>query len=150
MSRPVSGTYDIHANEVTTNIFGSMHYYAHSVEMFKSLRKINSYAQSVNDMLQKFDTPNDLKWIQRMVKKARTTSDKERVRARSWAINNIIEHWFQGQNLAGRDFKSKKFIAQIPKSGLSLMQWLVLPMPLKVKFRWGRRFGINDYLTLKT
>jgi hypothetical protein len=112
LSRPVSGTYDINSNEVSTNIFGSMHDYAHSVEMFKSLRKINSYAQSVNDMLQESATDKEVRWVKRAMRGLTLFSGKAPVRARAWAVGNIIDHWFQGQELSGRHFFAKKLITQ--------------------------------------
>jgi len=112
LTRPVTGTYDLHSDEVSTNIFGTMHDYAYSVELFKSLRKINSYSQGLKNMLDEFSMPAEIRHLKRNSKDLQTATSDEKVSNRARAISNIIDQYFAGAEIAGKNFKGKKLIAQ--------------------------------------
>ena len=116
LTRPVSGTYDLEFNEVSTNLFGSMHDYLYSVELYKKLRQINAYSNSLKDMVNHNAIPSKMRRWLKISKGVITLDANEKKSKRAWVLNNIIEQYFQGVELGGSDFMGKKTIAQIMNS----------------------------------
>ena len=114
LTRPVSGTYDLHINDVSTNIFAGMFSYKYSVEYYKALRKINSYSSGLREMVN--SNAREKGFLEKLGHKSRQVlfwSSGRQDSNRAWAINNIIEEYFEGVKISGKDFTGKKTIAEI-------------------------------------
>lgn len=125
MTRPISGTYDLHENEVSTNIFGTMHDYLYSAEYFKSLSKINSFSQSLKDMVNYHAKDRNARKLANIAKGVLTLESNDKKSKRAWAINNMMEQYFEGVEIGGADFHGKKTMAQVMNhvSGANSKKW---------------------------
>ena len=104
-TRPISGTYTLDINDVSTNIIDKMMDYAYSVEQFKTLRKVNSFAQSFENALINAYTQAQPTMIEKMIKDYELLNPGGREEAlkdrRIQAIKGIIDKQFRGKNLTG-------------------------------------------------
>ena len=100
VSRPVTGTYDLPLNEVSTDIIETAQRYSHSLEEFKVYSEMNAFAQSLqfvtsewtDDVKQK-ETKNRMKFV--------NASLPDRAGSqRAQAISNIVDEHFKGHKLA--------------------------------------------------
>ena len=105
LTRPISGTYTLDINDVSTNIIDKMMDYAYSVEEFKTLRKVNSFAQSFEEVLINAYSNATPTMIEKMVKDYELLNPGGREEAlkdrRIQAIKGVVDKYFRGKNLTG-------------------------------------------------
>ena len=105
LTRPISGNFTLDINDVSTNIIDKMMDYAYSVEEFKTIRQINSFAQSFENAVVNQFVNAEATVVDKMVKdyellSAGTKEDAARD-LRIKTIRAIIDKNFKGINLTG-------------------------------------------------
>jgi hypothetical protein len=105
LTRPISGNYALDINDVSTNIIDKMMDYSYSVEQFKTLRQVNSFAQSFENALITQFTNASATEVEKMIKDYELLNPGGREEAlkdeRIKAIKNILDKNFRGKNLTG-------------------------------------------------
>ena len=105
LTRPISGNYALDINDVSTNIIDKMMDYSYSVEQFKTLRKVNSFAQSFENALINQFTNASASEVEKMIKDYELLNPGGKEAAmrdeRIKAIKSILDKNFRGKNLTG-------------------------------------------------
>ena len=105
LTRPISGNYSLDINDVSTNIIDKMMDYAYSVEQYKTLRKVNSFAQSFENAIINQFTNASASEVDKMIKDYELLSPGKKEDAlqdlRIKAIRTILDKNFRGINLTG-------------------------------------------------
>lgn len=100
-TRPIAGNYNLDINDVSTNVVRSMLDRMYSIEHFKAMRKVNSYANVVEKALIHMSKHPQLLEIEKNLRDSELvtgTNEPEQLE-RIKAIRNIIDRHFKGITL---------------------------------------------------
>lgn len=123
LTRPLQGKYDIDINDVSTNIIASMGDHMYSIETFKAMRKVNSFANLMQSAIKSLTMNPEISGFKKSMlnhELINTTEEYANNTNRMKQINAIIEKNFQGVHLKGMDNKAL-FVAAKGVSKLSRM-----------------------------
>jgi hypothetical protein len=100
LNRPITGTYDdIDINELSKDIFKTMFLYSNSVELFKSMSKINGFGRSLQLQLQNANQKD--RKVHTQSKIVSLYSEDKNSSQRAEIVKNIIEKFLLNQQLKG-------------------------------------------------
>ena len=133
LTRPISGNYAIDINDVSTNIIDKMMDYAYSTEQFKTLRQVNSFAQSFENALINQFTNASATQVDKMIRDYTLLNPGGREEAlkdeRIKAIKGILDKNFRGKNLTGLVTGTED-----PSAGTKVMARIITRMQKRMSF----------------
>ena len=123
LTRPIGGSYKLPMIDVSTNIIDSMMDHAYSIEHFKGMRKVNSFANVFEKTMVNMATNPQVTELEKKLNDAslltpKTSADKlERIKQ----IRAIIDKHFKGEQIS-----AEKTIAnlRIAKAVVGLQRWM--------------------------
>ena len=132
LTRPITGNYNMDQKFVSVNIIKSMGLQLYSIESYKALRKINSFANLLKSSLEQFGVSAA---AQRMKAKTKTllrfTEKKDTARSnRLKQIDSIIDRHFKGKQIVGTNSKSIRFANILLKRSSGLTSFMSFALNL--------------------
>lgn len=123
LSRPLSGSYSLDINDVSTNIINSIMDHSYSIEHFKAMRKVNSFAHNFQNTMENFAREPYYSEIEKQLRDAAilTPAKKVEEQHRIKQIKSILDKHFKGISLAG-DLTKREFVAAKVLTGLQ--RWM--------------------------
>ena len=118
LTRPVGGSYKLPLGDVSTNIIDSMMDHMYSIEHFKGMRQVNSFANIFEKTMTNFATNPHVTDLEKKLQDAAllTPLSKSTEQHRIKQINSILDKHFKGEQLVkGSDVTTAKAIGNLQR-----------------------------------
>jgi hypothetical protein len=102
LTRPIGGSYKIDISDVSTNIIDKMMDHAYSIEHFKGMRKVNSFANVFENTMTNMYTNPTKTVVDKMLSDAELLEKRDSEQSRRIKnIREIIDKHFKGVSITG-------------------------------------------------
>jgi len=117
LSRPISGSYRLPINEVSSNIIKSMGMQLYGIESYKALRKRNSFANLLQSTITDLTIPNSVLNLRNKLNSSKRFTKKEDVEKtnRLNQVIAIIDKQFKGKQVVSMNSGAYKTIDSVLK-----------------------------------
>jgi hypothetical protein len=121
LTRPIGGSYKLPIIDVSTNIIDSMMDHAYSIEHFKGMRKVNSFANVFeNAMVNLAANPQKTELEKKLNDAALLTAKESDTQERIKQIRSILNKHFKGEQLS----ETNSTMIGIVRGTVALQRWM--------------------------
>jgi hypothetical protein len=121
LTRPIGGSYKLPILDVSTNIINTIMDHAYSIEHFKGMRKVNSFANIFQNAISNLAAnPQKTELEKKLNDASLLTPNKSESQERIKQIKAILDKHFKGEQLA----ESSQSLMKINRTVVNLQRWM--------------------------